>query len=117
MTCPQDMIFHVIYGGDKDMALFYIHQSMKRLGAEWDEKEWEHDTTRVLFFLLLEKDMELKNALLTGLPDLGISPLPPLKAEAFFINLYEDVIQPWLSNSKKTTRDFIDAVTNHYLVS
>jgi len=90
---------------------------MKRLGADWEEKEWEHDTTRVLFFLMLEKDMEMKHALLAGLPELGIAPLHPLKAEAFFIHLYEDVIQPWLSNSNKTTNDFIDAVTNHYLVS
>jgi len=117
MTCPQDMIFHVIYGGDKDMALFYIHQSMKRLGAEWEAKEWDHDTSRVLFFLMLEKDMDLKHALLAGLPELGIEPLPPLKAEAFFVHLYEDVIQPWLTNGNSTLRDFIDSVTNHYLVS
>jgi len=99
------------------MALFYIHQSMERLDAEWDRKEWDHDTARVLFFLLLDKDMELKNVVLTGLPNLGISQMPPLKAEAFFLYLYEDVIQPWLSNSRKTTKEFIDAVTNHYLVS
>lgn len=117
MTCPQDMIFHVIYGGDKNMILFYIHQSMKRLGAEWEAKDWDHDTSRVLFFLLLDKDMELKQTLLTGLPELGITPLNPLKAEAFFLYLYEDVIKPWLSNSRKSTEDFIEAITNHYLAS
>ena len=116
MTCPQDMVFNIIYGGDKDMVLFYIHQSMQRLDADWEKNDWDHDTARVLFFLLLDKDMELKHALLNGLPELGITPMAPLKAEAFFMYLYEDVIQPWMSNGRKTPQDFIDAVANHYFV-
>ena len=53
MTCPRDMIFSVLYGGDRDLTRFYVHQSMDRLGAEWEKREFEPDLARVLFFLLL----------------------------------------------------------------
>ena len=117
MTCPRDMIFSVLYGGDRDLTQFYVHQSMDRLGAEWEKREFEPDLARVLFFLLLEKDMELKQAVIDGLPQICVEPLNARKAESFFLALRQEVIDPWLSDERHGLDKFIDMVTNLYLVS
>ena len=111
------MIFSVLYGGDRDLAQFYVTQSMKRLGAEWEMREFEPDVALVLFFLLMDKDMELKQAVLSGLPKICIEPLDARKAESFFLAMRQEVIEPWLSNESMGVDKFIDMVTNLYLVS
>ena len=116
MTCPRDMAFSVLYGGDRAMALFYVHASMDRLGAEWEKADWDMETCRALFFLLLDRDMELKNAVLKGLPALCIEPMTPRKAEAFFLALREEAIDPWLCDERRGTRDLLDRVTHLSLV-
>jgi len=111
------MIFSVLYGGDRDLVQFYVVQSMQRLGAEWEVREFEPDVARVLFFLLMDKDMELKQAVLNGLPNICIEPLNARKAESFFLALRQEVVDPWLSNENFGVDRFIDLVTNLYLVS
>lgn len=111
------MLFNVLYGGDHAMVLFYVHASMGRLGADWAPDAFDPDTARALFFLLLDRDMELKHAALAGLPALCIDPLAPRRAEAFFLGLREEVIEPWLSDERLTCRDLLDRVTHLYLVA
>jgi hypothetical protein len=110
------MLFSVLYGGDRDLVLFYVHASMQRLGAQWAPTAFDQDTARALFFLLLDKDMELKHATLAGLPALCIEPLAPRRAEAFFLALREEVLEPWLSDERLTRQDLVDRVANLYLV-
>jgi hypothetical protein len=110
------MAFSVLYGGDRAMMLFYIHASMARLGAEWEKADYDMETCRTLFFLLLDRDMELKHAVLKGLPALCIEPMAERRAEAFFLALREEVIDPWLSDERLGKRDLIDRVTHLYLV-
>ena len=116
MTCPRDMLFSVLYGGDRALTQFYVAQSMERLGAEWTVREFEPDTARVLFFLLMDKDMVLKQSVLDGLPAICVEPLDKRKAESFFLALREEVIEPWISNERLGVDKFIDMVTNLYLV-
>ena len=99
------------------MVLFYVHASMERLGAEWERADYDADTARAHFFLLLDRDMELKHAVLKGLPALSIPPMAPRRAEAFFLALRDEVIDPWLSDERGSRRHLVDRVTNLYLVS
>ena len=110
------MVFRVLYGRDKSITQFYVCQSLKRLGAEWTVREFEPDVARVLFFLLMDKDMALKQEVLKGIPKHCVDPLPDRKAERFFMSLREEVIEPWLSKETLGVDDFIDMVTNLYLV-
>jgi hypothetical protein len=110
------MLFRVLYGLDLSITQFYVAQSMKRLGAEWTLRDFEPDLARVLFFLLLDRDMVLKQAALDGLPKHCIDPLPARKAESFFLALREEVIEPWLSKETLGVDVFVDMVTNLYLV-
>ena len=109
------MLFRVLYSRDMSMTQFYVAQSMERLEAPWCKREFEPDTARVLFFLLLDKDMQLKQAVLDGLPKLCVDPLPARTAEGFFLALREEVIEPWLSQEKMTPEKFVEMVTHLYL--
>jgi hypothetical protein len=89
---------------------------MNRLEAEWTPREFEPDVARTLFFLLLDRDIVLKQVVLDGLPQHGVDPLPARKAESFFLSLREEVIEPWLSKETLGVDVFVDKVTNLYLV-
>jgi hypothetical protein len=114
MTCPRDMIFNVLYGPHVSLPTFYVHQSMKRLKAPWQESNFEPDVSRALFFLLLDRDMVLKEAILKGIQEHGIEPFPARKAEMFFLSLREEVIEPWLCDERITTGQLIDKATSLY---
>lgn len=114
MTCVRDMAFHVLYGSDKSITQFYVLQSMDRLGAEWDKQEFEPDVARALFFLLLDKDMALKEAALKGIPQHGVEPMTERKAENFFLSLREEAINPWLCNEQLSPTSLLDAVASLY---
>jgi hypothetical protein len=117
MTCPRDMIFNVLYGPHVSLPTFYVHQSMKRLKAPWAESNFDPDVSRALFFLLLDRDMAMKEAILKGIAAHGIEPLPERKAETFFLSLREEVIEPWLSDERVTTTNLIDKVASLYWAS
>ena len=110
------MLFRVLYGRDLSLTQFYVTQSMKRVEADWKLRDFEPDVARVLFFLLMDRDIVLKQAALDGLPQHCIDPLPARKAESFFMSLREEVIEPWLSKESLGVGVFIDMVTNLYLV-
>ena len=116
MTCKRDMLFRVLYGRDLSLTQFYVLQSMKRLEAEWEPRDFEPDVALTLFFLLLDRDMVLKQAVLDGLQQHCVDPLPARKAESFFLSLREEVVEPWLSNQSLGVDVFVDRVTNFYLV-
>lgn len=114
MTCPKDMVFHVLYGPNPTMPAFYVGQSMDRLKAQWKKDNFEPDVCRALFFLLLDRDMTLKEAILKGIPKFGVEPMAERKAENFFLSLREEVIEPWLSDERIATGGLIDKVASLY---
>ena len=114
MTCTKDMAFHVLYGPDRSLTTFYVFQSMDRLGAMWEKKDFEPDVAVALFFLLLDKDMALKEAMLKGIPRHGVEPMPERKAENFFLSMREEVIEPWLSDERVKTLELIDKIKALY---
>ena len=114
MTCPKDMVFQVLYGPNLSLPAFYVNQSMDRLRAPWKKDVYEPDICRALFFLLLDRDMALKEALLKGIPKFGVEPLSERKAENFFLSLREEVIEPWLSDERVPTTGLIDKISFLY---
>ena len=109
MTCTRDMLFHAMYGADRGMVLHYVRQSSERLGAPWDAQcDVQPDVARALFFLLLDRDMGLKEAALRGVPKHGIEPMAERKAENFFLGLREEAIEPWLCDERVSTQQLLD---------
>jgi len=114
MTCQKDMVFHVLFGADRSLNNFYVHQSMERLGATWAKRDFDPDVSRALFFLLLDKDMALKEKALKGIPNLGVEPMSERKAENFFLSLREEVIEPWLSDERVPALELVDKAAALY---
>lgn len=80
----------------------------------WEKKDFEPDVAVALFFLLLDKDMALKEAMLKGIPRHGVEPMPERKAENFFLSIREEVIEPWLSDERMKTSELIDKIKALY---
>lgn len=114
MTCHKDMVVCVMYDMNVAMMMFYTEQSMERLGARWETSMMDVEKYKVVFFLLLDRDMALKELLLDGLPKLGIERMSEGKAERFFLSLREEVIEPWLSNEELSCSCFLDKVASLY---
>jgi hypothetical protein len=117
----QDMLFRVLYVGDAALLRELVWLSAQRLGATWRREAVEVEASllrlRVLFFLLVDRDMALKEKLLDGWPELGVPALEPRKAERFLSQLRAEVIEPWLVDERRTEDEFLSAVTDLYLVS
>jgi len=114
MTCVRDMVFHVLFGADRGLTEFYVRQSMQRLGAEWDDADLEPDVFKTHFFLLMDRDMALKEAALQGIPRHGVEPMADRKAENFFLSMREEVIEPWLSDERMGPERFLDMISSLY---
>ena len=115
MTCTRDMLFHAMYGADNGLVLHYVRQSSERLGAPWGVHcDLQPDVARALFFLLLDRDMGLKEAALRGVPKHGIEPMGSRKAENFFLGLREEAIEPWLCDERVGTHQLLDKIAALY---
>ena len=97
-----------------------VLSSMHRLGAKWDQQivcASGLQRLRVLFFLLMDRDMALKEKLLDGWKEMCVPGLDTGKAERFFTQLRPEIIDPWLVDERRTESYFVNAVTDLYLVS
>ena len=120
MNTPRDMVFSVLFIGDPALLCELVLCSMNRLGAEWDRDlvcASGIQRLRVLFFLLMDRDIALKEKLLDGWREMCVPGLDAGKAERFFMQLRPEIIEPWLIDERKTDGDFVNAVTDLYLVS
>ena len=120
MSLLRDMLFCVLYVGDEHLVRELVWLSMNRLGADWGYepiREASLQRLRVLFFLLMDRDMALKEKLLDGWKEMCVPGVEVKKAGRFFSQLRVDIIQPWLTDERRTEGDFVSAVTDLYLVS
>ena len=69
---------------------------------------------KVLFFLLLDKDLKFKEVLLRGLEEHGVLKMEEGKAERFLLALREESIEPWLVNEELSKQHFLDSVARLY---
>jgi len=114
MTCNKDLIFHVLYLKNERLLCDAVQSSLKTLQSPWKSNKCNLETNQVLFFLLLHKDIELKNRIIEGFPNMGIDSMDFRKAETFFLCLKDEVINPWLCNESLSKTNFLDNVTALY---
>jgi hypothetical protein len=115
----RDMLFCVLYVGDEHLVRELVWLSMCRLGADWGYesiKDASLQRLRVLFFLLADRDMALKEKLLDGWKEMCVPGVDKKKAGGFFAQLRVGIIEPWLIDERRTESDFVSAVTDLYLV-
>ena len=117
----RDMLFCVLYVGDEHLIRQLVSDSARRLGAIGYWMKGINTAAlvrlRVMFFLLMDRDPDLKQKLLDGWPDLCILVVDPGKAAMFFSELRTEVIEPWLIDERRCEDSFVDAVTDLYLVA
>jgi hypothetical protein len=115
----RDMVFCLLFVGDEHLTRHLVADSARRLGAEWVEgiKEASLVRLRVIFFLLLDRDLALKGKIVDGWPELCVVGMDSNKAASFFRSLRAEVIDPWLVDERKCEDDFVSHVIDLYLVS
>lgn len=114
------MIFCVLFVGNERLIKDIVKMSAKELGAEWADECYDLASLtkiRVMFFLLMDRDVKLKAKLLDGWKELCIPGVERKKGEGFFLALGKEIITPWLMDERQTADDFISAVTDLYLIS
>ena len=114
------MLFSILFVGDETLILDLVLGSAQRLGAQWDMAQVHAAglmRLRVLFFLLMDRDVALKEKLLDGWKEMCVPGVDAGKAARFFTQLKPEIIEPWLIDEHRTEGDFINAVTDLYLVS
>jgi hypothetical protein len=119
-STKRDMVFSVLFVGDERLILHLVMDSARRLGAnDWAEgiKEASLVRLRVMFFLLVDRDMALKAKIVDGWSDLCVAAMDASKAASFFRSLRAEVIDPWLVDERKCEDDFVSHVIDLYLVS
>lgn len=117
MTC-RDLLFNVLYRADIPLMCAIVRDSLDRLQDEqWRRDQLDRlplDSLRCLFFLLLNRDLTLKELALEGIGP-TIPPLCRRKAQAFYLALDSEVVRPFLVDHRRTTRDLLDAIKHCYL--
>jgi hypothetical protein len=120
MNQTKDMLFCVLFVGNVNLIRDIVKISAKELGAEWTAECYESASLmklRVMFFLLMDRDVHLKAKLMDGWKELCIPGVERKKAEIFFLSLRKEIIVPWLTDERRSANEFISATTDLYLVS
>jgi hypothetical protein len=120
MNQTKDMLFVVLFVGNADLIRDIVKISARELGAQWTDECYELASLaklRVMFFLLLDRDVHLKAKLLDGWDELCVPGVDRKKAEIFFLSLGSEIITPWLMDERRSANELITAITDLYLVS
>ena len=120
MNQTKDMIFCVLFIGNERLVRDIVKNSARGLGAEWPCECFDIASLtklRVMFFLLMDRDVRLKEKLLVGWRELCIPGVERKKGESFFLALGKEIITPWLMDERRTADDLISAITDLYLIS
>jgi hypothetical protein len=120
MNQTKDMLFCVLFVGNEALIRDIVKISANELGALWAPESYDSASLaklRVMFFLLMDRDVHLKAKLLEGWRELCIPGVERKKAEVFFLGLAKEIIIPWLMDERRSANEFISAITDLYLVS
>ena len=115
MICKNDILFNVLYGNNKPLLCELLSGSVQRLQLIWNYEDWSLPYLKVTLLLLLDVDMGLKTIICEG--KYGMSPFPKDSACCFFLNLREEVIEPYFKDSTMTMETFLDNAKSLYLLS
>ncbi len=140
MICPQDtrahqcqdVLMHLLYSGSCEALLrSLIAQSMQNIAAEHPASpgvrralapfapspSTPHATLRAVFFLLLNQDGRMRDALCTKRVAPYLPELCPHKACRFYDSLKESVIVDWVKDEGVHLLEFVERIKEAYLVS
>ncbi len=120
MNQTKDMIFCVLFIGNERLIRDIVKISAKELGAEWADECYELASLtklRAMFFLLVDRDVQLKGKILEGWKELCIPGVDKRKGEGFFLALGKEIITPWLMDERRTADNLISEITDLYLIS
>lgn len=120
MNQTKDMVFCVLFIGNEGLIRDIVKQSATELNAEWSREEIDFASLtklRVMFFLLMDRDIQLKAKLLDGWKDLCVPGMDREKGERFFLAIGKEIIFQWLMNERLTADDMISSITDLYLIS
>ena len=110
----------MLFIGNEQLIRDIVRISARELGAEWANESYESASLtklRIMFFLLMDRDVKLKAKLLEGWKELCIPGVDRRKSETFFLALAKEIIVPWLIDERRTADDLISAITDLYLIS
>lgn len=108
MICTKDILFHILYNDNIQLLNCLLKDVFSRLNVKWNLTQIAYEKQVIIFLLLLDVDIVLKNQVLEGNTKLGLDPLQPQKAETFFLSFREEIIQPWLCNEKQRNQIFLE---------
>jgi hypothetical protein len=111
MTCPQDLMFRVLWCSDVELVCGLVNACFVRLGMDVVCKDLT--TGRAWFVLLINKDVELRHYVIKG--GVNVPAMRPSKAETLFQALGVEVIMPWLSNETLTELELLEKACLLYL--
>lgn len=120
MNQRKDMIFCVLFVGNESLIRSIVKTSAIELNADWGCQDIDLASItklRVMFFLLMDRDMKLKAKLLEGWSELCVPGVERDKGERFFLAVGKDIIAPWLKDERLTANDVISSITDLYLIS
>lgn len=108
MICTKDILFHILYNDNVQLLNQLLKDVLTRLNIKWNLSNLAYEKQVMIFLLLLDIDIILKNTVLEGNPKMGLDPFLPSKAELFFLSFREEIIQPWLCNEKQRNQIFLE---------
>ena len=114
------MIFCVLFVGNENLIRSLVKTSASDLNSDWDFRDIDLASLtklRVMFFLLMDRDMKLKAKLLEGWKELCVPGINRDKGERFFLSIEKEIITPWLMDERLTADNFISSITELYLIS
>ncbi len=120
MNQTRDMIFCVLFIGNENLIRNIVKISASDLNSDWDFRDIDLASLtklRVMFFLLMDRDMKLKAKLLEGWKELCVPGINKEKGERFFLSIEKEIITPWLMDERLTADNFISSITDLYLIS
>ena len=117
----RDLLFCVLFVGDEPLIRHLVMDSVKRFGVldEWMQGVQQASLIRlrVMFFLLVDRDFELKQRILKGWPSICVVAMDAKKVNVFFQELKSQVIDPWMVDERRCEDEFVSSVIDLYLVS
>ena len=128
----QDVLMHILYSGSCDALLHsLIMQSIGNIAAAYPasagvkralipyapSKECPPAMLRSIFFVLLNQDCRMREALCAQRILPYLPPLCPHKACRFYDCLKESVVVEWVKNENVHLLEFVESLKEAYLVS
>lgn len=108
MICAKDILFHILYNENQKILNELLQSTFKRLEINWKLASIPFEKKIMIFFLIMDRDITLKNIVIEGNIKIGYDPISHNKAERFFLSYHEEVIRPWFCDESNSNQSFLE---------